>query len=111
MRLARLGVAAETACILAAWAVAQYPYLIIPDVTISSAAVPRSVLIAITIASAAGMLVLLPSLWYLFRVFKGQVGKPAGRTAALRAEEGLRAAFADKVDGTEAGKPETGDAE
>ena len=48
---------------------------------------------------------------YLFRVFKGQVGKPAGRTAALRAEEGLRAAFADKVEGTEAGKPETGDAE
>jgi len=111
LRLARLSVAAETACILAAWAVAQYPYLIIPDVTISSAAVPRSVLVAITIASAAGMLVLLPSLWYLFRVFKGQVGKPAGRTAALRAEEGLRAAFADKVEGAEAGKPETGDAE
>jgi cytochrome bd ubiquinol oxidase subunit II len=95
LRLARLGVAAETACILAAWAVAQYPYLIIPDVTIASAAVPRSVLIAVTIASVAGMLVLLPSLWYLFRVFKGQAGKPAGPTAALRAEEGWRAAFGE----------------
>jgi cytochrome d ubiquinol oxidase subunit II len=91
--------------------VAQYPYLIIPDVTISSAAVPRSVLIAVTIASVAGMLVLLPSLWYLFRVFKGQSGNPAGRTAAARAEEGWRAAFGDNVEGTEAGKRETGDAE
>jgi len=108
-RLARLGVAAETACILAAWAVAQYPYLIIPDVTISNAAVPRSVLIAVTIASVAGMLVLLPSLWYLFRVFKGQAGRPAGPTAALRAEEGWRTAF--NVEGAEAANSETGEAE
>jgi cytochrome d ubiquinol oxidase subunit II len=111
LRLARLGVAAETACILAAWAVAQYPYLIIPDVTIASAAVPRSVLIAVTIASIAGMLVLLPSLWYLFRVFKGQAGTPADRTAALRAEEGWRAAFTAEGMGEEAGNLETGEAE
>jgi cytochrome d ubiquinol oxidase subunit II len=96
LRLARLGVAAETACILAAWAVAQYPYLIIPNVTISNAAVPRSVLIAVTIASVAGMLVLLPSLWYLFRIFKGQAGTVAGPTAALLAEEGWHAAFGDE---------------
>ena len=45
---ARYLVAGEIACILAAWAVAQYPYLIIPDVTIASAAAPDSVLLAVT---------------------------------------------------------------
>src|SRR5690348_2886704 len=33
---ARLLVAAETACILAAWGVAQYPLLIVPDITIQN---------------------------------------------------------------------------
>jgi cytochrome bd ubiquinol oxidase subunit II len=101
-RVARLGVAAETACILAGWGVAQYPYLIIPDVTVSNAAVPPSVLVAVVIASLAGMIVLLPSLWYLFHIFKGRgVSKPS-RTAADLADEGLRIAFADTVQRVEA---------
>jgi hypothetical protein len=94
-RVARLGVAAETACILAAWGVAQYPYLIIPDVTLSNAAVPRSVLMAVVIASLAGMVVLLPSLWYLFHIFKGRGPAVSGPTAAERADQGLRLAFPD----------------
>ncbi len=94
-RVARLGVAAETACILAAWGVAQYPYLIIPDVTVSSAAVPPSVLVAVVIASLAGMIVLLPSLWYLFHIFKGRGVHTPRVTAADLADEGFRIAFAD----------------
>lgn len=94
---ARLGVAVETACILAAWGVAQYPYLIIPDVTVSNAAAPPSALVAVVIASLAGMVVLLPSLWYLFRIFKGQdVAKPSP-TAADLADEGFRIAFPDSA--------------
>jgi cytochrome bd ubiquinol oxidase subunit II len=105
LRAARVLVAAETACILAAWGVAQYPYLIIRDVTISDAASLPSVLQGVAIASLAGMIVLLPSLWYLFHIFKGPAAAPApGSTAADRADEGLRIAFAgaDEQDGREA---------
>ena len=96
--IARYLVAGEMACILAAWAVAQYPYLIIPDVTIANAASPQSVLLGATLASLAGMLILLPSLWYLFHVFKGRPGSTPQMTAADLADQGLRAAFASPSD-------------
>jgi cytochrome d ubiquinol oxidase subunit II len=92
---ARLLVAAETACIFAAWAIAQYPYLIIPSLTLTNAASPRPVLLAAVLASLAGMVILLPSLWYLFTIFKGPRGTPR-LTAAKLADEGLRRAFADR---------------
>lgn len=91
--VARYLVAGEMACILAAWAVAQYPYLIIPDVTIANAAAPASVLLAAILASAAGMVVLLPSLWYLFRIFKGRPRSAPAQTAASLADQGLRLTF------------------
>jgi cytochrome d ubiquinol oxidase subunit II len=92
-RAARLLVMAETACIFAAWGVAQYPYLIVPDVTLTNAASPPSVLVAVIIASLVGMVVLLPSLWYLFRIFKGERTPHPRRTAAQLADDGVRRAF------------------
>lgn len=68
--LARVLVAAETVCILLAWGVAQWPFLIVPDVTVDSAASPASVLGPMLIVSVLGLVVLLPSLWYLFSVVK-----------------------------------------
>jgi cytochrome bd ubiquinol oxidase subunit II len=67
---ARVLVAAEAACILAAWGIAQWPYLIVPDVTVQNAASSAYNLAILLIASVIGMALLLPSLWYLFRVFK-----------------------------------------
>jgi cytochrome d ubiquinol oxidase subunit II len=69
-KVARVLVAAETACILAAWGVAQWPYLIVPDVTAQSAASPASVLGPMLIVAVIGLVILIPSLWYLFAVFK-----------------------------------------
>jgi cytochrome d ubiquinol oxidase subunit II len=69
-RLARVAVAAQTALILLGWVLAQYPYLVVPDVTLhGSAASPRMHRLLL-IALAAGVPVLVPSLWLLFRVFK-----------------------------------------
>ncbi len=68
--LARVLVAAETACIFLAWGVAQWPYLIVPDVTVDSAASPASVLAPMLIVAVIGLVVLIPSLWYLFVIFK-----------------------------------------
>lgn len=80
--VARILVAAETACIIAAWGLAQYPYLIVPDVTLASAAAPSPTLIGLIVASLMGMALLLPSLWLLYRVFKSPVTPQPAVTAA-----------------------------
>jgi cytochrome d ubiquinol oxidase subunit II len=69
-RLARVAAAAQISLILWGWALAQYPYLIPPDLTIRAAAAPRITLILSLWTLGLGTLVLFPSLIYLFRVFK-----------------------------------------
>jgi len=69
-RLARVAAAAQVSLILWGWALAQYPYLIPPDLTIRAAAAPRITLVLTLWVLGAGALVLFPSLIYLFRVFK-----------------------------------------
>ncbi len=54
------------------WAVAQYPFLIPPRLTITEAAAPATTLRLVLWALAGGALFLFPSLAYLFRVFKGR---------------------------------------
>jgi cytochrome d ubiquinol oxidase subunit II len=69
-RLARVAAAAQVSLILWGWALAQYPYLIPPDLTIRAAAAPRITLVLSLWVLGLGALVLFPSLIYLFRVFK-----------------------------------------
>ena len=71
-RAARVAAVTQIVALLTGWAVAQYPYLIYPDLTLAGAAAPRGVLVFVLWSTPAGMLLLLPSLWYLFRVFKGE---------------------------------------
>jgi cytochrome d ubiquinol oxidase subunit II len=71
-RLARILATAQVVFILGGWATAQYPWLVVPDYTISSAAAPASVLRPLLAALAVGAVVLIPSLYYLMRVFKGK---------------------------------------
>ena len=71
-RIARVAVAAQVVLVLWAWAVGQWPYLIPPDVTIDGAAAPASTLSALLVVIIVGMLVLIPSLAILFRVFKAR---------------------------------------
>ena len=68
--LARVTVGLQVSLILWGWAVSQYPYLIPPDLTIRGAAAPTATLRVVLIALGLGVVVLLPSLVYLFRVFK-----------------------------------------
>jgi cytochrome bd ubiquinol oxidase subunit II len=58
------------AAVLWAWAAAQSPTLL-PGLTVSQAAAPRAVLEATLAAVGVGALLLLPSLWWLFRIFQG----------------------------------------
>src|SRR5260370_41624737 len=78
-RVARICAAAQVTLILLGWAFAQFPYLVEPDMTIYSASAPRATLQLLLIALAAGVLVLFPSYYYLFRVFKGEAAYSARR--------------------------------
>jgi cytochrome d ubiquinol oxidase subunit II len=55
--------------VIAAWAVAMHPYVILPSVRVSDVAANDSVLQAFLIALPIGAAVLIPSLWYLFSLF------------------------------------------
>ena len=64
--------AAAVAASAAGWALAQFPYLVPPDLPLRTAAAPAPVLHAMLLAVAAGSLILVPSFLYLFRLFKGE---------------------------------------
>ena len=76
-RVARVCAAAQVTLILVGWALAQFPYLVEPGMTIYSAAAPRTTLQLLIIALAAGVVVLFPSYYYLFRIFKGEASRIA----------------------------------
>ena len=71
-RVARIAAAAQASLILWGWAAAQYPFIVPPTHTIEGAAAPAVMLRLTLIGLAGGAVVLVPSLWYLFHVFKGE---------------------------------------
>ncbi len=70
--LARVAGIAQVAFILTGWGVAQFPDLVAPDVTVYNSAAPEITLQLLVLALGAGAVVLLPSLAYLFHVFKAK---------------------------------------
>lgn len=70
----------EVVLVFCAWAWAQYPYLIVSDITIYEAASPASVQVALLILSFFYAAILGPSLYLLLKIFKGgrQYGKGEG---------------------------------
>ncbi len=72
VRAARAAAVAQVALIVIGWGASQYPYLVVPDLTLASASAPRVVQIALLWALGAGALLLFPALYALFRIFKGE---------------------------------------
>ena len=70
--LARALAVVQATLIVWGWGVAQFPYLVEPDLTIQGAAAPQATLRLLVVALIAGALLLFPSFYYLFRVFKGE---------------------------------------
>ena len=68
--LARVAAIGQVTTILLGWCFAQYPHLVYPDLTIRNTAAPEITLRLLAIALGIGAVVLLPSMYYLFRVFK-----------------------------------------
>jgi cytochrome bd ubiquinol oxidase subunit II len=70
--LARFAAIGQVALVLVGWGLAQYPNLVTPDVTITNVAAPELTLRLLVIALGFGAILLLPSLAYLFYIFKGR---------------------------------------
>ncbi len=81
---ARMMVVATTVLLLAAWGVAQMPYIIPPDITVVSAASPATTLWQFLLSAGVGMALLLPSLWFLFHTFKSFSPTPVQHLPELR---------------------------
>lgn len=68
--LARIAAAAQVSALMWGWAGAQFPALVPGVHTVESAAAPQVTLKLVSLGLLGGACVLVPSLWFLFRVFK-----------------------------------------
>jgi cytochrome bd ubiquinol oxidase subunit II len=84
---ARTFAIAHVTAIFCAWASAQYPYLLVPDVSIYDASSPRPVLVALLVLSFFYAVVLGPSLALMFYIFKRHPSQ-APEPAEMAREEG-----------------------
>jgi cytochrome d ubiquinol oxidase subunit II len=67
---ARISAALAVAAVLWGWAVAQYPHLLDPGLTIAAGAAAHEVLFATLISLAVGAVLLIPSLAWLYILFQ-----------------------------------------
>jgi cytochrome d ubiquinol oxidase subunit II len=67
---ARIAAASQVALIVIGWGIAQYPYLVRPELTIFNGASPTNILWDLEIAVAVGAVILIPSLILLLHTFK-----------------------------------------
>jgi cytochrome bd ubiquinol oxidase subunit II len=81
-RLARMLGITGTAFIFGSWGLSQLPYLIPVNVTVTNAASPPSTLLALLVGTGIGMVLLLPSLWFLFHVFNSKHAIPLAEEAS-----------------------------
>jgi len=70
--VARIAAAGQVTFILVGWCLAQYPNIVTPDVTVTNAHAPEITLRLLVLALGVGAIVLLPSLVFLFYIFKGK---------------------------------------
>lgn len=73
-QLARILVPVQVVLIIFGWGLAQFPYLVAPNLTFSNTAAPDSVLRPVLIIIVIGGILLVPAFWYLYAVFKGNRG-------------------------------------
>jgi cytochrome d ubiquinol oxidase subunit II len=75
-RFARACAVTLVALVVAGWGYHQYPYLLRPNLTVAAAAAPEALLALLVPTLAVGALILFPSLFWLFRVFKTRETAP-----------------------------------
>lgn len=73
-RAARFSAALQVGLVVVGWGLAMDGRIIVPDVTLANAGTRSGVVGALLPALAVGAVLLGPSLWYLFRIFKSGRG-------------------------------------
>ncbi len=68
--LVRITAAITVAAVLWGWGAAQYPHVLLPGMTVAQAAAPRATLQAALACVIVGMVLLIPSLTWLFVLFQ-----------------------------------------
>jgi cytochrome bd ubiquinol oxidase subunit II len=86
-RLARILIVAEVAFMLGAWGLAQSPYVIPPNATIANSSNDPAVITTLLVCIAIGLVILIPSLYYLFSVFKLPLPAPGLQKGAAEQEQ------------------------
>jgi cytochrome d ubiquinol oxidase subunit II len=71
VRAARAAAAVQVTLIVLGWGASQYPWIVVPQLSLALASAPRATQVALLWALAAGSVLLFPALYALFRVFKG----------------------------------------
>ena len=71
-RLARVLAIAQASLIVLGWGAAQYPFLVRPGLTLEGTAAPDATLRLLLPTLGGGALVLIPSLYWLMRIFKAR---------------------------------------
>lgn len=77
-RAARLFAISEITLLILGWGIAQHPYLIYPDIKFAAVAAPEPTIRFLVISLPFGAALILPSLWFLMRVFKGSTTGASG---------------------------------
>jgi cytochrome d ubiquinol oxidase subunit II len=70
--VARAALGLAVVAVVWGWGLAQYPRIVGPGATVASSAATGPELTAVTIALAAGLLLLIPSVWVLYVAFRRQ---------------------------------------
>jgi cytochrome bd-type quinol oxidase subunit 2 len=68
LSVARITAAAAVGSVVAAWGVAQYPWLLVDQLTINEAAGAKTTLAALVVVIALAVVIVLPALAYLLRL-------------------------------------------
>ncbi|TNE91329.1 MAG: cytochrome d ubiquinol oxidase subunit II [Deltaproteobacteria bacterium] len=71
-RLARVSTMALVTLVVWGWGLAQFPYLIVPDVDVMTAAAPTSAIKPMLLILGVGALPLVGAFWALYAVFKSE---------------------------------------
>ena len=70
--LATIFAASTVTCVVWGWGVSQYPILLPPNLTIENCKTSDSVMWAMLVSIGIGMVIVVPSLWWLLSIFKGE---------------------------------------
>jgi cytochrome d ubiquinol oxidase subunit II len=77
LRWARYAVAGQVGLVVVGWGLAMRGHFVLPDVTLARASANPEVMPALCLALASGSVVLVPALFYLYRVFKSPEVRPS----------------------------------